>query len=62
MWMSDHHLHGVSIALIGPPVVSQTNQSLLGPNDMLFENQNEDMSVNFFQMCVSMRIEAMQYN
>ena len=36
LWTSGHHLHGASTGLSGPPSASQTSQSLLGPNDMLF--------------------------
>lgn len=38
-WRSDLHYHDVLSDQDGPLVVSQTNQFLLGSNDMLFKNQ-----------------------
>lgn len=48
LWMSDSRLHDVLSDQNEPPVVSQTSQSPLDPNDRLFKNQyrhDQSMSV-----------------
>lgn len=60
LWRGDFQFHDVVSDRSGPPVVSQTNQSPLGLNDMLFETPMNKLSVSCCFMWNRMQNDALQ--